>query len=88
VASGRDLHLPKHSPLNSINHANWRQRAIAHIQLGQEEGLHYTGIHALSRADSERFAEMLRETILKTRQLVAPSPEEEMICFTFDYFVV
>jgi uncharacterized protein (TIGR02147 family) len=85
-ATDKDIHLPKMSNLNLINHINWRQRAIFNIQLNDEDSLHYTAVHALSKGDIEKIQELMVAAIKKTRDVVVPSPEEELVCVICDVF--
>jgi uncharacterized protein (TIGR02147 family) len=87
-ATEKDIHLPKSSNLTIINHINWRHRVIYNIQQGDEQAIHYSGVHALSRADFERIKDLLLETIQNARGIVNPSQEEELICLACDLFQV
>lgn len=84
----KSIHLPRFSPFQKTHHLNWRFRAIHRAQEGQEKGVHYTSIYALAKNDIARIEEVIRECIEKTRKIVEPSPEEELVCFTCDLFRV
>lgn len=88
IISNKHLYLPKTSPFTSANHINWRQRAIENIQSQDTEAIHYSVVSALSIADIEKFRELILKCIEDTRKIVEPSPEEEVICFTCDFFKV
>ncbi|MBI3558478.1 MAG: DUF4423 domain-containing protein [Deltaproteobacteria bacterium] len=88
VASQADIHLPKESLLNSIHHANWRNRAISDSQTRSKESIHYTAIHSLSRADFEQVKGLILNLIDSTRKIVGPSKEEELISVCLDCFKV
>ncbi len=88
TATQRDLHLPGDSALTTINHFNWRQRAMARLQEREAGGLHYTAVHSVSRADAKKMREVIRACVAETRAIVGPSQEEEMVAFTCDFFVV
>lgn len=83
-----DLHLGNRSLFAANYHCNWRQKAIIRIQEQHAEDIHYTGVHTLSRKDLERVKELIRECIERAREVIAPSPEEELICFSVDLFRV
>jgi uncharacterized protein (TIGR02147 family) len=83
-----DLFLPRDSHMTITNHFNWRQRAILNIQSFDKESIHYTNVHALKKSDIERFKDVVLECIDRTKAIVQPSPEEEMICFSCDVFKV
>ena len=81
-----DLHVPKASKLNIANHVNWRQRAISDIQIGEEDSLHYTAVHALAVKDIPKIRREADICYSGTREIVKPSPEEEIVCLTCDLF--
>lgn len=82
-----DIHLPKHSVLTSMNHSNWRARAVLDAYKQDGAGIHYTAVHSLSRADFEKIKEMVLKFLDDTRAVVRPSKEEELACMTLDWFV-
>src|SRR5438270_8428695 len=82
----RDIHLPENSVMNELNHTHWRLRALADVQKRSKDSVHYTSIFAVSRADALRIREMVMELVMKSRQVVLPSPEEELFCMTCDFF--
>lgn len=84
----KSIHLPRHSPFAKTNMMAWRHKAIERAQIAIEDGMHYTAIHALAKKDILRLMELLKEYIEKSRAIVEPSPEEEVICFTCDLFKV
>lgn len=84
----QDIHVNRDSPLNISNHFQWRHRSLAKITEGDSRNIHYMSIYAMSRSDIELLREMLLDFIEKTRKLVAPSPEEDVVCFLADLFYV
>lgn len=84
--STSSIHLPKSSPMNSVQHGNWRQRAVLDSQDTASEGLHYTVVQAISRADFARLKQQFLEAIDAYRQVADPSSSEELVCFTLDFF--
>lgn len=87
VLTNLAIHIGNDSAFNSINHSNWRQRAIIDSQQNNL-GLHYTAVYSLSIHDMEKIKFMILELIEKTRQIVPKSKEEEVICFTCDFFQI
>jgi uncharacterized protein (TIGR02147 family) len=83
-----DVHVPKRSLLNSVNHANWRTQAVQRSQTDSAEGLHYTSVASLSRKDFAALKTKLLAVIDDNRRVIAASPEEELVCFTCDFFAV
>ncbi|MBC7743244.1 MAG: TIGR02147 family protein [Bdellovibrionaceae bacterium] len=86
-ATEKTFHVPKTSRFNSVNHSNWRQKAVQNSFL-QNEDVHYTSVCTLSKADAKKMKQMMLEFIDKSREVVAPSAEEEMFCLTCDWFQV
>lgn len=83
-----DLHIPKNSPMIGIHHNNWRQRAVLDSTLPNTEGVHYTAVYSISRKDHEHLKTKVLDLVEQSRKIVAPSKEEELICFTCDLFEV
>jgi uncharacterized protein (TIGR02147 family) len=88
ILTDRSFHLPKSSPLNEMNHANWRQRALIDVQKKSEDSFHYTSVFSLSRADAKKFQKLVANLAIDTRKLIEPSFEEELFCFNADFFQV
>lgn len=82
----REIHVEKGSPLYISNHFQWRTRAMARIVEGGASSVHYSAVHALSRKDIETLRELMLDFIEKSREVVAPSPEEEAVCIACDFF--
>lgn len=83
----KSLHLPKDSIFSFINNNNWRQRVQNLSVQRDSDNIHYTGIYSLSLEDLERLRHLVLEFIDKTRKLVVPSAEEEIVCFACDLFL-
>ena len=86
--SGKQFHLPKESPFVSLNHGNWRRRAVDNAFIGRPGDLHYTGVSSLAKKDAEKLRQVLLRVIDESRAIISPSPEEELICLGLDFFVV
>ena len=87
IASG-SLHLAKRSPFNSIQHSNWRGRAVLASQSPSSDGVHYTVVQSISRTDFERIKQLLLVAIDDYTKIAKPSREEELVCFLCDFFRV
>lgn len=81
-----DLHVPKRSPMVQIHHQNWRGRALLDAANPFSEGLHFTGVYSMSRADYGKLKELLMDFIEQTSSIVGPSHEEELVALTCDLF--
>lgn len=62
------IHLGHDSPLIAKHHTNWRMRAIESLDSPDESDLHYSLVMSLS----EKAAQTIRETLLKTIQEIEP----------------
>lgn len=85
---GGPIHLPQQSVFNSINHDNWRTKAIADTQRAANRNVHYTAVQSLSRSDFEKIHSMLLKFIDQQRKTVAASVEEELAVFCCDWFAL
>lgn len=83
---GGSIHLPKESPLSTINQTNWRNQAMRHLGEFPYDGIHYSALLTLSKKDSEKIFAQLKEAIDSVITVVEPSEEEELVCFNLDYF--
>lgn len=81
-------HLAKNSPMNPIQHGNWRSRAVLSSQVPENENLHYTMVQTIGKEDFERIKQQLLKAIDEYRKVADASPSEELICFTLDFFKV
>lgn len=84
--SSKYLHVPFGSPMNSVNHANWSIKALQDIQLEKAESLHYTAVYSLEKKDAEQIKLMLIQAIERSREVVKPSRDEELVCLRVDLF--
>lgn len=82
------LHLPKTSPMNSIQHANWRSRAVSESQNPDSKGIHYTTVQSVSRADFDKIKHILLSSMDAYKSVADASAPEELVCFACDFFVV
>jgi predicted transcriptional regulator len=82
------LHLQKNSALMPVHHTNWRLQAAAKAAMRDQDSLQYSVVTAVSAQDAQRLKNMLLEFIEKSRQVIAPSKEEELIYIGLDCFRV
>ncbi len=81
-----NVHLPETSYMNEVSHRNWRHRALIDIEKENQRAVHYTSIFSMSLEDAERLRAKLLQVIQETRELIEPSPSEEVFCLTCDFF--
>lgn len=84
--SPKHLHIPFGSPMNSVNHTNWSVKALQDIQLEKEDSLHYTAAYSLEKKDVDQIKHILIQAIERSREVVKPSHDEELVCLRVDLF--
>ena len=82
------LHVPKESNIHSLYHHIWRAKAVEDSLKQDPNSIHYTSIYTLSKEDALKLKELVLEFIDRSRAIVEPSKEEDLVCFNMDYFVV
>ena len=82
------IHLPKASPMNSVQNGNWRSRAVLKSQDYGADDLHYTVVQSLSRKDFEVVKQLFLDVLSKYKKVADPSKEEELACLCLDFFKV
>jgi plasmid maintenance system antidote protein VapI len=83
-----EFHVGKDSPLVTFHHQNWRTRALVDAQDPTAGGVHYTAVQTMSAHDAEKIKAMLLDLIEQTAAVAAPSPPEELVALTCDWFRV
>ncbi len=86
-ASGQ-FHLPKNSPFVVQHHQNWRNKAVMDAQNFSSDGLHYTTVLTLSKADVEKIKNLLLSFISETVEISNPSVPEDALVLNCDFFKV
>jgi hypothetical protein len=80
------IHLGKDSPMLLRHHSNWRLKTQVEIEKNPTAGLHYSSVVTLGRADIPKVKEIMVQAIEQIRAVVRPSPNEELCCYTLDFF--
>ena len=88
VSTKRHLHLPRNSTLIDVHHSHWRLRAIENAQMKNLEDMHYSTVMALSRDDFRKIKTLLISLVEKSKEILAPSKEEELVCLNLDCFKI
>lgn len=88
TSTNKFIHLSKESPMNSIQHKNWRENASRSSQRQKSDGLHFTMVQTISEKDFLKIKELLFSTIDQYRKIADPSKEEKLICLCLDFFNV
>lgn len=81
------IHLGAESPLISRFHSLWRMQALRSLEREDfERDLHYSSVVTLSREDRDRIHSRLIQEIQAIKEVIRASPEEEVHCFSVDWF--
>jgi uncharacterized protein (TIGR02147 family) len=80
------LHLDRGSPNISKHHTNWRIAAINSLSTEASTDVHYSTVSSLSLKDIEAIRSQLVQQIQTYVETVQKSPEEELYCFSLDFF--
>ena len=88
ILAGPSLHLPRDSALISLHHSNWRGRAALSSQFADPKSVHYTVVQSLSLEDSASLRRQILAWIDEYHRTADPSKEEELYCFSCDFFQV
>jgi uncharacterized protein (TIGR02147 family) len=86
--SKKFIHLPHASHYETMNHSNWRQKAILNSQLYAEDSIHYSSVQSISRDDLKQFKNLVFKFLEDSRSLVKKSGKEDIICINCDFFLV
>ena len=79
------MHLPKDSPLITMHHNNWRQRAMLKMQPSDYQ-CNFSSAFTMSTQDYELLKKMVLDFIERMSQLVRESPPVELYCMNLDLF--
>lgn len=82
------IFLGSDSPSIVQHHTNWRIKAIESLDRVESRDLHLSTVLSLSKSDVRRAKEILIQSIQEVRKLARESTEEELHCFSLDFFEV
>lgn len=82
------LHLAADSPMVAKHHANWLLRAMAALDDGKTEDLHYSSAVTLAAADLPRVRAVMVKAIEEIRAIVKDSKEDAGYCYLLHLFEV
>ncbi|MFL5814719.1 MAG: DUF4423 domain-containing protein [Bdellovibrionia bacterium] len=85
--SSGDIHIPKNSPLVSLHHNNWRQKAVLRSQ-ARGDGIHFTMVQSVSTRVADEIKEKVLKLIDEANALAGPSEPEELIYFGIDQYKI
>jgi uncharacterized protein (TIGR02147 family) len=80
------IHLESDSPMIAKHHVNWRMQAVQAIEKESADELHYSSVITASEGDIPRIREVLVKAIEQIREIVKPSKDEALYCYSLDLF--
>lgn len=86
LATEKQIHLQRSSPLINKLHANWRVRTLTALERNRLEDFHYSGVVTLSQADMRRVREVLVTALQNSIAIIKPSNEEKLCVLGMDFF--
>ena len=84
IRTEKSLHVSADSPLNSINHLNWRNKIVADGFLAWGQSFNYSAVFALSKEDYGKIRDELYGVFDRLQKIVATSSEETMAVICLD----
>jgi uncharacterized protein (TIGR02147 family) len=82
------IHLESDSPMISKHHTNWRMQAIHSFERESTFDLHYSSVISVGEKDTHKIRETLVKAVEQVREIVRPSPDETLCCYSLDLFRV
>ena len=82
----RRIHLDSDSTFIRTHHINWRSQALQSVEKSLADDLHFSSVVTLSQVDFEKVKEIFVKSIEEAREVIKPSPEEEVVAITLDVF--
>jgi uncharacterized protein (TIGR02147 family) len=80
------IHLDRESSFIQRHHINWRSQALQSAEKNLSNDLHFSTVVALSVEDYEKVKEVFIKAITSAREIIRPSPEEDIMAITLDVF--
>jgi plasmid maintenance system antidote protein VapI len=85
ISTKKNIHLSNRGWIANLQHRNWRLACAERFGgEGEDDHLHYTGVHSLSKEDFARLKRQIREFLVQTDRLIRPSPEETACVLCLD----
>jgi uncharacterized protein (TIGR02147 family) len=83
---GGEFHLPKDSPLVILHHQNWRHKSVMDAQSLDNESIHFTNVHTVSKANIPLLKELILKFISESNDLLKSSSTEDCVVLLLDLF--
>ena len=80
------LHLSNDSPFIVQHHRNWSMEAMRATGDKNPADLNYSGALSMSKVDAEKIRELLLNAIGTIEKQIAPSPDEDIVGVSLNWF--
>ncbi|MGZ3695835.1 MAG: TIGR02147 family protein [Bdellovibrionota bacterium] len=68
------------------HHSNWRTQAVESLDREKITELHYSAVMSVSKEDVLRLKNSMLDFIKENAEIIRASKEEELYCYTMDFF--
>lgn len=82
------IHLDRNSNFIQRHHINWRSQSLQSVEKNYPDDLHFSNAFAVSESDFKKIKEIFIKSIESAREIIKPSPSEEVYSITLDVFKV
>ena len=80
------IHINRDHPLMQVHHRNLRIKATDRSRRNDEHAIQFSAVYSLAERDVWRLAQEVQKLVDKSKEIVAPSKEEDVVVLTLDYF--
>lgn len=84
----KQIHLNPESPLSCINLSNWRQLSSMRVFIKDPQAHHFSGVYTMSLKETHKIRNKIIDFLAEVKEIVDPSPEEEIVYLGIDFFKV
>jgi len=81
-----NIHLGVGSTNLKKSQTNWRMQAIESLDRNSSSQLQYSSVITMAKVDAPKVREILTAAIEEVRALVRKSKEDELFCYSVDFF--
>ena len=82
------IHLDRNSHYIQHHHINWRSQCLQSVEKNFPDDMHFSTVFAVTEKDFARIKEVFVKAIESAREVINPSPSEEVYSITLDLFKV
>ena len=86
VANQNWVRLGRDSAEIVSHHTNWRTKAVDHIHLNLNDGLHFSGVYSLNKKAAKAFQDKALDFLKEEIKKFESEKEEDLFSFGMDFF--